>query len=543
MRSYILVFIIISPILISMRLYGQVASVNDGGSESRAVGHQYQAAAREGHIPQGKFEVQALQEDFNILREVLQEVHIGLHRYASKATMDSLFTCSYSSIKAPMTETDFFKIVNRVVTSIRDEHTFVLPSREYWDNQIGQTVYYHSGSRSGSPLFPFFIKIIDNRLFIDNNLSNDLSLNRGTEILQINDLSSRQILETLLPTIHTNGFIETFRCRNLEQFSLHQTYNRFMVHYAIFIGRPATFRLKVRKYGDAAAVSVDVPALTSKEIFNNYWRRYSTVNDPKKTRENPFEFALLDHQTAYLRLSDFHNYVWLKYNYSPSTEFRAIFDLIRERSIQNLIIDLRGNEGGNLRIGVELLKYLAKQDFRPYNYHEVKNYRFPDVRQYFSDSTALKDYPDELFILQKDGNYRSDTEYETEEWSRPMQPDPKAYQHNLYVLINGATGSAASILATLIRVNRKDAVFIGEESGGDMEGPVSGTGTDITLPNTKIRVDIPFVKRVVNLNGYEPLKGRGILPDYTVAPSLDDFAGNKDTELEFTISLIKSNPD
>ncbi|WP_158640585.1 S41 family peptidase [Anseongella ginsenosidimutans] len=526
-----------------MRLYGQVASVNDGGSKSPAVGHQYQAAAREGHIPQRKFEVQALQEDFNILREVLQEVHIGLHRYASKATMDSLFTRSYSSIKAPMTETDFFKIVNRVVTSIRDEHTFALPSREYWDNQIGQTVYYHSGSKSGSPLFPFFIKIIDNRLFIDNNLSNDLSLNRGTEILQINDLSSRQILETLLPTIHTNGFIETFRRRNLEQFSLHQTYNRFMVHYAIFIGRPDTFRLKVRKYGDTAAVSVDVPALTSKEIFNNYWRRYSTVNDPKKTRENPFEFALLDHQTAYLRLSDFHNYVWLKYNYSPSTEFRAIFDLIRERSIQNLIIDLRGNEGGNLRIGVELLKYLTKQDFRPYNYHEVKNYRFPDVRQYFSDSTALKDYPDELFILQKDGTYRSDAEYETEEWSRPMQRDPKAYQHNLYVLINGATGSAASILATLIRVNRKDAIFIGEESGGDMEGPVSGTGTDITLPNTKIRVDIPFVKRVVNLNGYEPLKGRGILPDYTVAPSLDDFAGNKDTELEFTISLIKSNPD
>ena len=91
-----------------------------------------------------------------------------------------------------------------------------------------------------------------------------------------------------------------------------------------------------------------------------------------------------------------------------------------------------------------------------------------------------------------------------------MQPDSNNYKNNLYVLINGATGSAASIFATLIRVNRKDAVFVGEECGGDMEGPVSGSGSDITLPNTKIRVDIPWIKRVVNLNGYKNTKGHGI---------------------------------
>jgi len=499
-----------------------------------------QLLAQTPYNPQKNFEVEQLQKDFKVLRKVLEEVHPGLYRYSSKETIDSLFNSSYNQISSPMTEIEFYRIINRMVAAVRDEHTFALPSKAYWDSQIGQTVYDNSIDGGKDLLFPFFVKIIDNRLYIDNNLSDDLSLKRGDEILQINGQTVQEVLETLLPTIHTNGYIETFKKRNLEQFSMHQTYNRFIVNYALLIGMPDTFGLRVKRYANNQTETVNIAALTSKTIYQHYWRRYSTLNDPKKYKENPYEFNLLNDSTAYLRLSDFHDNVWLKYNYSTSTEFKSIAQVLLKKSIKNLIIDLRGNEGGDLGIGMKLMSYLATNIFQPYQYHEVNNYRFPKLKTYFTDSTSFPNYPDELFIPQKNGGFRSNPQYKTENWSRPMQPDSDNYKKNLYVLINGATGSAASVFATLIRVNRKDAIFIGEESGGDMEGPVSGTGTDIALPNTKIRVDIPCIKRVVNLNGYKNTKDHGIQPDYDVTPTVKDFASNVDTELEFTVSLTEN---
>jgi hypothetical protein len=498
-----------------------------------------EAFAQNNYDPERIFDLNELRGDFAVLQKVLREVHIGLYRYSSKAAMDSLFASSYKDINRPMTEVEFFRIINRRVVAIRDEHTFALPSAGYWYTQLGQVKYYGHARDGKLRLFPFFIKIIDHRLFIDNNLSRDLTLTRGTEILKINGVSANQVLNILLPTVHSNGFIETFRYRNLEQFSLHQTYNRFIVHYALFIGTPEIFRLKIKRINRQKSEDVTVAAITSKEIFNNYWRRYSTINDLKKRHENPLEFDLLNGETAYLRISDLHNYVWLHYNYSHSTEFRTMFELIDKEAIKNLIVDLRGNEGGNLGIGIELLKYVLTEPFRLYEHHEVNNYKFLGLAKYFSDTSALKSYPDKLFIPQKDGTFRSDPSYESETWSRAMEPVQKPYRQKLYVLIDGATGSAASILATAIRVNRAETIFVGEEAGGDMEGPISGEGTDIVLPNTKIRVDIPFIRRVVNLNKYKNIPGRGVMPDYHVTPTSEDLINNHDTVLKFTLSLIE----
>lgn len=499
----------------------------------------YPSLAQQPYYAGKLFPVASLQEDFTILKKALQEAHIGLYRYVSKEMMDSLIDAQFNKINYPMTEIDFFKIINPVMCAIRDEHTFVLPSADYWNSEIGQTVYTGNPSPSKAKLFPFFIKVIGKRIFIDNNLSFDTSISDGSEILALNDKQSSLLIESLLPTLHTNGFVETFRYRNLEQFSLRQTYNRFMVHYAIFIGRPDTFNLIIQKPGSTQREYKTIAALTSKEIYNHYWRRYSAINDVKKRMENPVEFKLLTAKTAYLRLSDFHNAAWQQYNLSYSTEYRNDFNYIKEKGIENLIIDIRNNEGGNLGIGVELLQYIFKDPFRIYDYHECKNYRFPSFKKYMRDPEAMERLPDSVFLRSSENTFRSNPQVNTETWSRPMQPVREPYKNNLYVLINGATGSAASIFATLIRVNRKDAIFIGEESGGDIEGPISGEGMDIVLPNTKIRADIPFLRRVVNLNGYPHKKGRGIIPDRAVLVNIRDFVNKQDTQLQYTLDLIK----
>lgn len=488
-----------------------------------------------------KLPAEKLRNDLSILKQVLEGVHIGLYRYTPKTIVDSLFKAGFNKINEPMTEIDFFKIINPIVVAVRDEHTFALPSAAYMQNEIGQTNYSGSSSDSKAKLFPFFVKLIGNKVFIENNLSNDITLNRGDEIVSINGQPMSQVLAALLPTIATNGFSGTFRQRHLEQFSLQQTYNRFMAHYAIFIGRPDVFELGIKKPGNPVVQTVKTDALPSSAIYNFYWRRYSTVNDPKKRKEDPLGFNLIDNKTAYLRLSAFHVPVWSKYNYSYSTEFRNIFDLINKKNIQNLVIDLRGNEGGNLSIGAEVLKYICTKPYRIYNYHEVINYKFPALKKYFRDSTAFPNYPDEVFV--RAGNtYRSNPQYRTEAMSRPMEIAANPFKNKVYVLVDGATGSAAAMFATAIRVNRRDAIFVGEECGGDIEGPVSGSGADITLPGSKIRVDIPFIQRVVNLEDYPHTKARGIMPDYPVSLTAKDLADGTDTQLKFLLLLIARQP-
>ena len=63
------------------------------------------------------------------------------------------------------------------------------------------------------------------------------------------------------------------------------------------------------------------------------------------------------------------------------------------------------------------------------------------------------------------------------------------------MLMNGASGSMASVVATFLKANER-AIFIGEESGGTMEGNTSLDYGKLQLPNTKIRVEIPMTRKL-----------------------------------------------
>jgi hypothetical protein len=78
--------------------------------------------------------------------------------------------------------------------------------------------------------------------------------------------------------------------------------------------------------------------------------------------------------------------------------------------------------------------------------------------------------------------------------------------------------------------------FIGEESGGAMEGPTSMGYGELVLPNTNIRIEIPLTKSV-HLLKYE--KGRGVFPDYPVTPNISSLIKGKDDELQFALKASK----
>ncbi len=80
------------------------------------------------------------------------------------------------------------------------------------------------------------------------------------------------------------------------------------------------------------------------------------------------------------------------------------------------------------------------------------------------------------------------------------------------------------------------SIFIGEETGGGYFGNTSGTSLELTLPNTKLKIDIPILKFVLDVKKGE--SGRGIIPNYKIEPTFKEFINGYDTELEYAKKLI-----
>src|SRR5207248_5840535 len=88
--------------------------------------------------------------------------------------------------------------------------------------------------------------------------------------------------------------------------------------------------------------------------------------------------------------------------------------------------------------------------------------------------------------------------------------------------------------------SKRQATFIGEESGGAFGGNNSGFEPAITLPNSKLVLQIPLLAYFVDVSDKYPA-ARGILPDRPVQPTIEDMVGDVDRELEVALSLARTS--
>ena len=116
-----------------------------------------------------------------------------------------------------------------------------------------------------------------------------------------------------------------------------------------------------------------------------------------------------------------------------------------------------------------------------------------------------------------------------------IKKNKNAYKGDTYLLINEGNSSATFFLAENCKVNAY-ATLIGSETGGTKMGINGGQIFFLKLPKTKIEIDIPLI-------GYYPknqLPDEGILPDKVVITSTNDFRNNIDSQLNYTLELIRN---
>ena len=86
---------------------------------------------------------------------------------------------------------------------------------------------------------------------------------------------------------------------------------------------------------------------------------------------------------------------------------------------------------------------------------------------------------------------------------------------------------------------RPHTTFIGEATGGSVEGPTAGILFFLKLPNSQITTRIPLFRYHNDINQFEP--GRGLEPDIYVTDSIEDFLQDRDAILDRALASIAAD--
>ena len=147
-------------------------------------------------------------------------------------------------------------------------------------------------------------------------------------------------------------------------------------------------------------------------------------------------------------------------------------------------------------------------------------------------------YFQKRFPTEKDGKYYISKE--TNEM-KVREPNKNAFTGNIYLLISPRVASAGSLFSAMVAGN-ENTITIGEETMGGYYGHNGHTSFEYILPKSKIGIEFS----IDNIEQDVPKKinqfyNRGIIPDYDVTQTYEDYLNQKDTQMDFTLDLIKKN--
>lgn len=459
-----------------------------------------------------KLSVKSMRDDLFILWSAIKEMHPAYGMYTPADSMQKVYDQTVAAIDTSQSEADFISHVYPLLSKLRCGHTQLRHSAGY------------KGEKA--PHLPFEVLVRKGRAWITTHQTADL--NTGDEILSINNVPVAAIINHGADLYAGDGYNETFKELFLSEYDGFEDACNKYYHWA------APYQINLRtKQGILKTIQVDTPAdgapqSTPAKVVDNYagW----TV--AKNTDYLPLRF-LKNASTAWFEVHS--------YQYNDTIIFKEAFKQIREKGVKNLIIDLRHNTGGDIRIGAKLLTYLADSPFAMVG--DVKS-RIPNpavnhFEKYFDTArTASFNQSFKPTGIKEGAYYHVDFKPVFGNLLGITALNKTAhFSGNLIVLIDGATFSAGAHSAIAIKTFCKNARFVGRETAGGAEGCSGGTMQHLTLPNTHIVVEFPWL-RFVSVAKH-PVPGRGIMPDYTVVYSPEDIVDKADLDIKKALDLIK----
>jgi len=284
------------------------------------------------------------------------------------------------------------------------------------------------------------------------------------------------------------GYFESNSDNSADAFNPHfidtQLENRFSVLYSSVFGFPASYKVSFTPPGGGTRLE---KVLRPADIGSVRKAVYSKFNHPPLTLE-----FVNGKRTAIMTVKTFIYYDRVEYfkNFMDSS-----FQRIRENGTKSLVLDLRGNDGGDPFCAVILFSYLQKESV-----------------PYFSEPY---------------GKYS--------ELAKPVPVPENHFRGTLFTLIDGGCGSTNGYFGSLLKYHRLGA-FVGTPSGSTYKCN-AGKNMEVTLDHTSMILTLGRNTYAAAVDGMD--KSKPIMPDHLVQETYRDFLDGRDVYMETALNLIR----
>ncbi len=444
---------------------------------------------------------------FAFSARALEEGHSGIYRYTPKPELYSIFDRAENSLNHPMTCVEFYRVVAPVVAAVKCGHTAVrLPDA------------LQTGPNSQTPILPLQVKVLDGKVYVLRDLSDDKDALAGSEIRSINGVPADVILATMIKATPGDGDVQSSRLWRLRG-------RIFAFNLVDLLGLEAPYTVSFLNSQNKATVRV-IPGKLPAQILAGVRARFPQDQAGRKPPE--LRFLDSDH-IAVMKIHQFSDPDRGQHNQGLGNFLQQSFEAIQARGTRTLILDLRDNGGGEDELGKALLSYLVAEPFQYYD-DLVINAREFRFQKYTREREPL---PAEYVERQANGKYRM-TKHPNWGMNQPKRPH---FAGKVFALINGGSFSTTSEFLSHLH-DRKRAIFIGEESGGGYYGNTSGPEALVTLPTTKLQLVLPLMTYYVHVSRNHPA-AHGVIPDIPVHDTIGDFIEGKDKALSVALEQAR----
>lgn len=455
-----------------------------------------------------------MREDLRVLRSALERVHPGVWRYQSPAEFAKRFAALERELGHDVRRDTAFVAIARFAASVRCGHTHASPYNQ------GKLVSAEIVQRGGR--VPFHFVWLGNRMIVTRDLRPAgavPALPRGAEVLRLNGVRPSELLARLLPIAAADGHNDAKRVAQLEVQG-RSKYELFDVLLPLFVsGVEDSIVLDVRRPGEARPARVAAAPLDWKARAD----AFAALED--EGGEVPFTLDFSDSSFALLRMP-----TWAVYN--SDAKWDSLLDAMLDRVVASgrpaLVVDLRGNSGGN-DCGDLILRRVVREETRFEG--ELRHVRF---RRTPAELNAALDTWDDSF---RDQSARTDSLPDSRGLYRltgddevafaTIHPREPAYRGRLFVLVGPDNSSATFQFAQRVQ-SRRLGTLVGRPTGGNRRGINGGQFFFLRLPHSRIEVDLPVIAYFPS----RPQPDAGLVPDVLVPRALADLSSGRDAELD-----------
>jgi C-terminal processing protease CtpA/Prc len=325
--------------------------------------------------------------------------------------------------------------------------------------------------------FPLQVRWINKQLFVVNPMNNADKVSVKDEILSINGIETANLISDIYDHIPAQANSQTYKKQRFN------TYFAALIPYAL--GLPDAFEIVVK--GKNGSIKLHKAKKMATELY-----------DPSINRcSDDLCLEILEDKTAVLTISSFNYYEWNNY-----PVFKSFLDssmkVIENKKIENLIIDVRYNGGGSQYPSTYLLQHLMDKPFTYYSKAEF-------------EGKTDKIYGEEI-----------------------IYPLENRFKGKVYFLIDGNGNSTTGHFMSLVKAHHL-GIIVGEELGSNQF--CSAGQTLFRLKNSKLVVSSANNTHISTATMLPDEKG--ILPDFFVTQSIDDYLNKVDAVKDYTLKLIR----